>query len=888
MVDFSLKKARTSWKNHLKTANGSSSSDIKDYGNSESAIGSSSNMKVRDTNKLNNNNNNINNSKVPKKDNVDLSQPYSKLPEVNAHEKNKAASSMHRRLSMYSSKQIPPIALQQQYSIPLPSLPINNLSQLSFAKSDQIIDDNYNYNNNNDNNGKEVVNDTLNEDYLREVIQTKNLRLLLSNENFNAKEFIHSNLSNASATDIDQFTTALNELSDSIQIEVKDNINKSYKEILQVNRDLNLSTKELNRLRDNIKNLNETMDKFVKMADRRIQWENQRNDERSISNSMSDDKSTNMLLPPITNISRVIDENNNNNIDSINRDTTNIDVVKKIWNEELINLEKEIEGATNFLVSKDRHLIIKSDDLLELNVTTLRYLQSVRLYIFNDLVLVAGKNNNNTNKNNYVLKQTFDLKDYSIEQDIRNSNRLVVKTCRTANMISSSTTNNNSNNTQVDDNENNQYANSIKNMTDNSNFNDDIVSMYESHNLKEVNKIIETIRRAKDDLCDIFQNELQYEEKLKESFRHLQITQQTPTKDANLGKSPIKNTRYSLNSDNSDNKTNDMTRFYRVSNNNNSIINYNDLLRDQQLLQSLTIAMRANMRDSKIGTPTLSSTSFPSASHSSYTNKLLSFDNKIEEVDIIIARNRYSLAVSTLMNIKRQLFQLYPHLTEIETNFSELLMIKINLRCDSIYHKVINNLTINSTTNTTTANNNNEISQLLSNVETMIELGKAAEGLELFLQNRSNLIQDLILQIGSLDNPTNYLTQLSIIRFQIIKQTVSNYKALFNPNNNNNSSSSKSSQHSYQYFNGNGHSNISDNEDKDKQKKELSSILVNWCNVEIDKHFQLINEQLLNNEMISPMSIKSSRKQIDELKTVGLDFVYKLDEFIRLNSQRIG
>lgn len=900
MVDFSLKKARNNWKNHMKTTNGSG---VKDSNSTASIVSSPSkgskksnslspNIKARDTNKM------MKNSKTVQKDALNLSTPYTKLPEVNAHEKNKAASSMHRRLSMYSSKHIAPIALQQQqYSIPLPPLPINNSSQLSFDQPDQMVIDH-------NNKDREGINGTLNENYLREVIKTKNLRLILSDENFNAKEFIHNNLSNVSATDIDQFTSALNELSESIQIEVKDNINKSYKEILQVNRDLNLSTKELNQLRDNIQNLNEVMNKFVNIADRRINWEIQRNNERSISNnsnsnSTNDLKSTSMLLPPInSNGNNIFDVSNNNSNNNMTRDMNNINVVKKIWHEELINLEKEIEGATNFLVSKDRHLIIKSDDLFELNVTTLRYLQTVRLYIFNDLILVAGKNNSN-NKNNYILKQVFDLKDYSISQDIRYNNRLIFKSHRPTNMVLSSTTTTTNNNAQLDDildshnSTVDEHEPSFDNMNNTSNVYDDIISMYESRNKNEVDKIIEAIRSAKDDLCDIFQNELQYEEKLRESFRHLQFTQQTPAKDANLSKSPIKNSRYSLNNNNNiitdnniNNKNNDVSRFYRISNNNNSMINYNDLIKDQQLLQSLTIAMRANMRDSRIGTSSSMSTSFVSPSYSSFTNQLLAYDNNIEEVDIMIARSKYSVAVATLINIKRQLVQLYPQLTEIETNFLELLMIKINLRLDSIYHKVVNKLTINSTTSATTSNNNNEISQLLNTVETMIELGKAEEGLELFLQNRSNLIQDLILQIGSFDNLTNYVIQLSIIRFQIIKQTVLNYRALFDSNNRN----SDSTQNSYQYLNenGNGYSSANGEENKNKLKKELSSILVNWCDIEIDKHFQLINEQLLNNEMISPMSIKSSRKQIDELKTVGLDFVYKLDEFIRLNSQRIG
>lgn len=141
---------------------------------------------------------------------------------------------------------------------------------------------------------------------------------------------------------------------------------------------------------------------------------------------------------------------------------------------------------------------------------------------------------------------------------------------------------------------------------------------------------------------------------------------------------------------------------------------------------------------------------------------------------------------------------------------------------------------------------------LKSGTENMIKLGLPEQALDLFLQNRSNFIQDLILQIGSVDNPTNYLTQLAVIRFQTIKKTVEDFQDIFK-----------------------------------ELGAKISSILVDWCSDEVDNHFKLVDKQLLNDEMLSPGSIKSSRKQIDGLKAVGLDFVYKLDEFIKKNSDKI-
>lgn len=247
---------------------------------------------------------------------------------------------------------------------------------------------------------------------------------------------------------------------------------------------------------------------------------------------------------------------------------------------------------------------------------------------------------------------------------------------------------------------------------------------------------------------------------------------------------------------------------------------------DQYLLQNLTLSMHSRPR---------------SRDMSSTAQRLKFLDEGVEEIDIELARLRFESAVETLLDIESQLEDLSERISDEELMLLNLISLKIEQRREAISSKLSQSIL-----------SSNEIVHLKSGTENMIKLGLPEQALDLFLQNRSNFIQDLILQIGSVDNPTNYLTQLAVIRFQTIKKTVEDFQDIFK-----------------------------------ELGAKISSILVDWCSDEVDNHFKLVDKQLLNDEMLSPGSIKSSRKQIDGLKAVGLDFVYKLDEFIKKNSDKI-
>lgn len=777
MVDLSLKKARNNWKN--------------------GRIHSSGKRNSKDSSPQVSNDN----LAIPKRKSHKSHKSNDKPIKVDAHGKNKAASSMQRRLSVYNNPNT--IANKLDYSMPLPQFNqsefndglssgrSNNNDSNSNNNSNPTLYSNLNAskhsldftnaktqfpgsnaNNNNNNNGMTMSSST--RVPINDIVKPNVLRSYLTDTRFNAKDFVHENLGNASAIDIDNFTTTLNDLSLNIKAEAKDNINRSYKEIMQVNSDLNIASTELKTLRENIKQLDEIMNNFNDIATRRIAQEESQSE-----------NGNGTLLPPAINISN---QSNSTSSSIKKRDKTSLTILDKIWNEELLTIEKEIEGAGKYLKEKGRNLIMKTDKWMELNVATLRYLQDVKLYILNDIILVADKNKNN----DYILNQVIDIKEVSVTMDVGSYNRLIFK------------------------------------------INNNTTLMYESPNDKECALVLQNIRKAKDEICDIYQNEKQYEQRIKETFKYFQATQQTPTRDSLVGRSPSKSNRRSVGTPN---RLNSLTL-------KNSHVS-SELYNEQYLLQSLTLSMHSNLRNNN--------------GRGSHTEQLRLLDDYIEEIDINIARYRFDKCVDIILNIENSLNELYPQLDDQNLMLHNILLLKLGERRDLITSKLLQNILFND-----------DIAKLKLNVSGMIKLGAPDQSLDLFLQNRSNYIQELILQIGSFDNPTNYLTQLSVIRFQIIKQTVSNFNEL-------------SDEYSVSQNN-----NVNANNYNSNLNNKFSSILVNWCSNEVDKHFQLINQQLLNDETISPQSIKSTRRQIDELKNVGLDFVYKLDEFIRANSYRIG
>lgn len=700
MVDFSLRKARNNWKQLSSPTKSKLPSSPSKF-------------------------------KATSYQHLDKSKEYSQLPEIDVKERQKVGTSMQRRLSVHNPKFIPP---KLDYAIPLPlmDLSIDNItSQDSVPTSTQPL----------------FNQDIKFQTKFIDVYDGKSLKDILSNPKFDAKTFVNKKLGDATAIEIDQFTSNLNDLSLEIQDDIKSNINKSYKEVLMVNKKLETASLELRNLRSKMQQLQDVMNQFTTMAEKRLQIENHENRRSSI-------------LVPSTNP-------NGNGIASLSmnsknkkRDRTSVFMQEKIWSNELNVLFKTVEGVHKYMSpTSGRHILLESGDWLELNAATLKPIQTVHIVILNDMVLIASKHLEK--KQHFVVSQCAALRDITINPG--------------TNMIISFYF------------PNKQHC------------------LYQNKKGTEYQKLMDIIRRAKDDLRDIFQAEEEGAKKIRDSFTYLKSSQQTPVRQESS--SPIKSP----------------TRKQSVT-----ITTPNHLqLYQDQLFQNITLSMHTNSISGD--TVTL-------------INQLKLLDDHLEGLDFQISRLDFNSSIEKLLNIEITLKKLRSEVNSEEAILLDLLNLKCDHKREAITQKLVHII----------SSEISDTQKLTECIKGMITLNLPVDALKLYLKNRTHFIQELILQVSINHNPTAYVTQVAVIRFQTLKKVVKQFQSIYG-----------------------------------SVQNQYSSVIVNWSNEEVDKHFILMNKQLVNDERLTPQSIKVTRKQIDELKTVGIDFVYKLDNFIKNNSGKI-
>ena len=721
MVEISLRKARNNWKsvtggsptkNKSKTTEPQELTSIP-YESTTKEVSKKNKKDKKDKKKT---------AGISPYSNMDTS--YTELPTINAREKNKAASSMQRRLSVHTQNYIPPTL---DYSMPLPMSALNGLKDGNMSAttlgSGVDINDRPMYSNGNNNSTMShdlakqaastqttATSQASRGEPITDLLQMSVLKGILCDPNFNTKQFVRERLGNASAVDIDAFTTTLTMLSDRVQIDVKQNLNKSYNEILQVNDGLYVASNELKILRENFKQLADVVEEFDTSARKRLTLQQEAESQRK----------SQALLPPISGVPKQ------------RRDRSSVMVLDKIWKEELMRLVDTVEGSKNVIFEGgarkvDRHIILKSNDWVELNVTTMRFLQIVTLYILNDLIIVASRNKNN----DLMLNQCLDLKTINVTKE-PNSSRILFKPDSRINE------------TAVVNGVSSRNGITNRNIGNNG-------LLYETRDEKECLTVLDAIRKAKDELCDIFQTEVENERRIKESFRYLQSTQQTPSGDKYNSRSPVKSNRRSVGASMTPKRNSrhtSMTPGANLSSNagngvaaglassTSGVSTIVNSFMDQNLLQSLTLSMHSN----SLGNDT-----------NSIPGQLKSLDDSIEEVDVQIARLKFSEAVDSLSNIEDKINQLYANSyngqNRGDNNASDnytgdismlynLLILKINQRRDTIGNKISQSVLFDS-----------EISHLLANVVILSKLGMKEQSLDLFLQNRTTVIQKLTLQM---------------------------------------------------------------------------------------------------------------------------------------------
>lgn len=689
----------------------------------------------------------------------DIKPSNSELPKVGAKDRTKAGTMMKRRLSVHQNNHGP---MTFDYEN-MPSLPTNNAmneTSFSFDNVDHQKEVSLSHSSSEEIPPRDVslkqlmATNTTNHQMKAEPYSSKSLRHILSDSNFKAKEFVTERLGEATAVDIDQFTSALNDLSFEVQDEIKTNINTSYKEILLMNKELLTANNEMKSLRVNVTELQEIMKQLAMVADKRLQTTgnyNEIDDLKRSSSSVSVKANIPTLLPPAKASGGVA------------KDRTSVIILEKMWNDELLKLFKTVDGAQKFIApTPGRHILFQSSNWVEINPATLKQLQRVHIFILNDVLLIAAKHDNK--QMNLEVSKFCALRDVSL--NVQPDSVIAFDFAGKQHVI------------------------------------------YKSRSKEECAKVVDIIRKAKDELREISQAEEDNNRKIRDSFTLL-YSDKTPNREGTASPSKTHSRQISMGASS------------------NTPGRHRSELQNDALLNSISRSMHVRSR---------------SQDGNGISRNLKNLDDELEDLDLEIERFHFDKAIRTLKYVEGSLKSYFQSANVDEQMMIEVITLKCSQRRNTLYSKITNLLGSESTST----------NKLRSYMLNLIELNEPVEAFEVFLQNRSNFINQLILEIGVIDNVTSFITQIAIIRFQMIKKVILLYLEVAG-----------------------------------NLERDYTSILVCWCSNEVDKHFELMNRELLNSVKLSIQAIKITRKQIDEIKTVGMDYVYKLDDFMKRNSEVI-
>lgn len=175
---------------------------------------------------------------------------------------------------------------------------------------------------------------------------------------------IKNEMRHKDAPAIDDFYKSLCEQKKSVEKNIKTQINRNQKNILQLTDNLQLTQQELLLLRVSTKDLYEILSEFTDSANRRLELEAQESGERSTSLSVPGKR----------------------------RDRSSVMVLQKMWASELQLLYKHVDGAHTFIKPSDeRHIVAESGRWHEINLGTWKPTKAIHLFILNDCILIAAR-----------------------------------------------------------------------------------------------------------------------------------------------------------------------------------------------------------------------------------------------------------------------------------------------------------------------------------------------------------------------------------------------------------------------------------------------------------------------------------------------------------------
>lgn len=514
---------------------------------------------------------------------------------------------------------------------------------------------------------------------------------------------------------------------------------------------------------------------------------------------------------------------------SRHKDRSSIIALEKIWANELLSLFKHVEGASKMIHGiPGRHVIAESGRWFEVNIGNWKATKAIHIFILNDLVLVATKKSSSSNN------------------QIKSKSRLQAVHCWSLHDLQLQVVSSKNKAAEAD----NVY---LINITCKS-----FSYMYQTDRYDHFLKITEAFNKGKTEL---------------------------------LQKDRLIDVRKSINGDDGF-EPDDEKRQLRESLRNSGIIegvedNGNPKRRSGSqrhsadiLLQDISARVHSRNRSHDFSSSGKFS-NFSKDDKGQFFMELRRIEERLDEVDIEIAHNRFHEAVGLIGYIENKLDNVENIIMKNNSNDAETIasMDEIKLLVDVIKLKINNRrLKVQQALSFNLQHNISKLStqQLAEILEFFYTFGVLDKGIDIFLgavsSDLSNTVSKLVVSVqGSTKTDVmNYLSNLVIIDVSIMKKTISTYKKCIFPIL-----------------------------ERDNEGNVDSSGLVNWCIEEGNKLLESLKKQLLGT-LIVPEDINDDdndnfiikdvplyrafldvlRPQLDDLKTVGINIDYLFDDLL--------
>lgn len=536
---------------------------------------------------------------------------------------------------------------------------------------------------------------------------------------------ISKEISQGSAAEIDDYYKTLLKQRDLIKRDMKDNINQNQKNILQLTIDLKETQEELMEMRGKTKDLYDVLAFFREAAQRRLDAEFQPQP------NLPQKQSNNQLGLP----------------SNRRKDRSSIMVLKKMWDQEMQSLFKNVDGASKFIQPlPGRHVVVESGRWHEVNVGNWKPNNPSHLFVLNDLILVTMRKSTSLESGHQLSS--------SNSNSTTSKGRLQAVQCSPLTQVTLQ---------QIKPPKADEKLYYINLKTKEWSY------VYLTDRYDHFVKVTDAFNRGR--------NEMIQNERLADSRISSPTTNGEPTEEKRQLRESLRNSgTFKEGNGIVDEQGN---RKSAGTPNRNST---------DQVLHDISARVHSRNRSHDFGTTTKIAASTANGK-SQFFNEIKTLEDRLDDVDVEISHNQYSEAVDLIAIIETKLRMIETALMNQKNNKNlnindELLLLdvsklKINNRKENVSNGLIFDLQHN-----VSKLKQDEIETILTLFDSLNQLEK---GVQAYLDSMSSCLSSTVsklivgLQGSTKIDVVNYLSNLMVINVSIVRRTMQNYETIIAP-----------------------------------------------------------------------------------------------------------